>query len=283
MIEDDGSGHLQRGGAGLTRLRPGHRVGPSRRRGATGTAAGAIRTDREGRRSRSRPRASCRTGRAPPRCTPASRPPQSSPRPAQRPGGRAHPAVTLNDAVPVLPPSFPVTVCAPADVAVQLAPLQEPFGPIEKLVLAVTSPSEWFEASKPSAVYACEPPAVIDALEGLTTMWSRTAVTWREAVPVAPRRLPVTVWMPAAEAVQVAARQDPSGEIENAALDVTSPRELLYWSRPSVLYTPASRQRRSSPRPAPAPDGRVLPRSRPTTPCPSCHRRLRSPYARRRP
>jgi hypothetical protein len=62
------------------------------------------------------------------------------------------PAVTLNDAVPVLPPSFPVTVCAPADVAVQVAPLQEPFGPIEKLVLDVTSPSEWFEASKPSAV-----------------------------------------------------------------------------------------------------------------------------------
>src|SRR6476659_3392411 len=67
-------------------------------------------------------------------------------------------------------------------------------------------------------------------------MWSRTAVTWREAVPVAPSRLPVTVWMPAAEAVQVAARQEPSGEIENAALDVTSPRELLYWSRPCAVY-----------------------------------------------
>ena len=68
------------------------------------------------------------------------------------------------------PPSLPVTVCAPADVAVQLAPVQDPFGPIEKVVKVVTSPSELFEASKPSAVYACEPPAAIDALEGLITM-----------------------------------------------------------------------------------------------------------------
>ena len=51
----------------------------------------------------------------------------------------------------------------------QLAPVQDPFGPIEKVVLDVTSPSELFEASKPSAVYACEPPAPIDALEGLIT------------------------------------------------------------------------------------------------------------------
>ena len=48
--------------------------------------------------------------------------------------------------------------------------MQDPFGPIEKVVLDVTSPSELLEASKPSAVYACEPPAVIDALAGLTTM-----------------------------------------------------------------------------------------------------------------
>ena len=80
------------------------------------------------------------------------------------------PAVTFNDAVPVLPPSLPVTVWIPASVAVQLAPVQDPFGPIEKVVLDVTSPSELFEASKPSAVYACEPPAPIDPLEGLITM-----------------------------------------------------------------------------------------------------------------
>jgi len=104
------------------------------------------------------------------------------------------PAVTLNDAVPVLPPSFPVTVCAPEAVAVQVAPLQEPFGPIEKLVLDVTSPSGLPDPSNPCATYVCEPPATIEALEGLTTMWSSAPpVTCREALPVAPLRVPVTV------------------------------------------------------------------------------------------
>ena len=50
--------------------------------------------------------------------------------------------MTCSDAVPVLPPSLPVTVCAPATVAVQVAPVQEPLGPIVNVVLAVTSPSE---------------------------------------------------------------------------------------------------------------------------------------------
>ena len=83
---------------------------------------------------------------------------------------RTAPAVTCREAVPVLPLFVPVTVCGPATDAVQVAPVQDPSGAIEKLVLAVTSPSELFEASKPSAVYACEPPAPIDALEGLITM-----------------------------------------------------------------------------------------------------------------
>ena len=45
-------------------------------------------------------------------------------------------------------------------------PVHEPFGAIENVVLDVTSPSELLPASKPCAVYACEPPAVIDALAG---------------------------------------------------------------------------------------------------------------------
>ena len=61
-------------------------------------------------------------------------------------------AFTCSDAVLVLPASLPVTVCGPAAVAVQVAPVQEPFGAIEKVVRAVTSPSELLEASKPSAV-----------------------------------------------------------------------------------------------------------------------------------
>ena len=54
--------------------------------------------------------------------------------------------------MPVLPPSLPVTVCGPATVAVQLAPVQDPSEEIEKLVEAVTSPSELFEASNPWAL-----------------------------------------------------------------------------------------------------------------------------------
>ncbi len=80
------------------------------------------------------------------------------------------PAVTVSEAVLVFPESLPVTVCTPATVAVQLAPVQDPFGPIENVVEAVTSPSELLEASKPSAVYDCEPPAAVVALAGLITM-----------------------------------------------------------------------------------------------------------------
>ena len=59
------------------------------------------------------------------------------------------PAVTLNDPALVFPESFPVTVCAPATVAVHTFPLHDPLGAIENTVEAVTSPSELFEASNP--------------------------------------------------------------------------------------------------------------------------------------
>ena len=52
------------------------------------------------------------------------------------------PAVTVRLAVPVFPPSVPVTVWAPATVALQLAPVQLPSGPMEKVVAPVTSPRE---------------------------------------------------------------------------------------------------------------------------------------------
>ena len=69
----------------------------------------------------------------------------------------------------VLPPLLPVTVCAPAFVAVQTLPVQEPSGPIVNVVEPVTSPSELLEASNASAVYVREPPAAIDADTGLIT------------------------------------------------------------------------------------------------------------------
>ena len=73
-------------------------------------------------------------------------------------------------ATPLFPESSPVTVCAPATFAVHTFPLHDPSGPIEKTVDAVTSPRALPDLSKPSAVYACEPPAATVALAGLTTM-----------------------------------------------------------------------------------------------------------------
>src|SRR6266540_2690420 len=126
------------------------------------------------------------------------------------------PGFTVSDPVLVFPELLPVTVCEPETVAVQTFAVHEPFARIENVVRAVTSPSELFAASKPSAVYVCEPPALIVALAGLITMWSTPDVlTCSEAVPVVPASVPVTVCAPATEAVQVASVQEPSGAIEN--------------------------------------------------------------------
>src|SRR5919201_2673532 len=146
-------------------------------------------------------------------------------------------AVTVSEAVLVFPPSLPVTVCGPAAVAVQLAPVHVPSGEIENVVNGVTSPSELFAASKASAVYVCEAAASTVALAGLITMWSRTApLTCSVAVPVLPAFVPVTVCAPETGAVHVAPVQEPFGEIENVVPEVRSPSELSYWSRPSAVY-----------------------------------------------
>ena len=138
--------------------------------------------------------------------------------------------------MPVLPAFVPVTVWAPADVAVQLAPLQEPFGPIENVVVEVTSPSELSYWSRPSAVYACEPPAAIVAEAGATARWSSgPAVTLNDAVPVLPPSFPVTVCAPADVAVQLAPLQEPFGPIEKVVLAVTSPSEWFEASKPSAV------------------------------------------------
>jgi hypothetical protein len=79
---------------------------------------------------------------------------------------------------------------------------------------------------------------VIVALDGLITIRAITplAVTWSEALPVAPPELPSTVCDPASEAVQEAATQEPSGAIVNVVLEVTSPSGLSYRSRPCAVY-----------------------------------------------
>jgi hypothetical protein len=135
-----------------------------------------------------------------------------------------------------LPAFVPVTVCAPADVAVQLAPEQEPFGPIENVVVEVTSPSELSNWSRPSAVYACEPPAAIVAEPGASAKWSSApAVTPNDAVLVLPPSFPVTVCAPAEVAVQLAPLQEPFGPIEKLVLAVTSPSEWFEASKPSAV------------------------------------------------
>ena len=60
------------------------------------------------------------------------------------------PALTVRLAVSVIRPvlvSAAVTVCAPATVALQVAPVHVPSGEIVKVMPAVTSPSELFNAS----------------------------------------------------------------------------------------------------------------------------------------
>jgi len=52
----------------------------------------------------------------------------------------------------VFAPFVPVTVCAPAIVAVQTLSVQEPFGAIEKVVAEVTSPRTLPAASTLCAV-----------------------------------------------------------------------------------------------------------------------------------
>src|SRR5919204_6049748 len=52
------------------------------------------------------------------------------------------PGVTVMPNVPVFPPYVAVTVCAPAAVAVQTLPVQDPSGEIENVVPDVTSPRE---------------------------------------------------------------------------------------------------------------------------------------------
>ena len=48
--------------------------------------------------------------------------------------------LTVSEAVPVLPLFVPVTVCAPAELAVQVAPVQEPFGHRAKLLASCEEP-----------------------------------------------------------------------------------------------------------------------------------------------
>jgi hypothetical protein len=62
------------------------------------------------------------------------------------------PTFTCRVAVPVLPLSVPVTVCGPAALAVQIAPVHEPSGDILNVVATVTSPKLLLLLSRPVAM-----------------------------------------------------------------------------------------------------------------------------------
>src|SRR4051812_9994953 len=143
---------------------------------------------------------------------------------------RGAPASTVSDAVELTPLFVAVIVGSPPPAAEQTLPLQDPSGAIEKLVPAVTSPSEFPPASKPCAVYDCEPPDAIVAVAGDTTMWSSAARgdAVNDAVPLFPPFVPVTVCGPAFVAEHVAPEHEPSGAIENVVPAVTSPNTFSY-------------------------------------------------------
>ena len=99
----------------------------------------------------------------------------------------------------------------------------------------MTSPSELSYWSRPWAVYDCDVPAAIEPSAGESARWSSgPAFTVSDAVPVLPAVIPVTVCGPAVVATQVVPLQEPSGAIVKVVDAVTSPSELLYWSRPSA-------------------------------------------------
>src|SRR3954462_3118171 len=124
------------------------------------------------------------------------------------------PGVTANDAVPVFDASVAVTVWAPAFVAVQVAPVHEPFGAIARLDAAVTSPRELSYWSRPSTVYVREPPAEIELADGERTRWSSgPAAPARPPPPASPPLVAVIVWTPAAVAVHDEAVHEPFGAI----------------------------------------------------------------------
>src|SRR5436305_374566 len=147
------------------------------------------------------------------------------------------PPVTCSEAVPVLPASVPVTVWPPTTDAVQVAPVQEPFGTMVNVVAPVTSPTELPYESRPSAVKDPFPPAAIVADGGETTRWSSAAgATVSVAVPLVAPAVAVTVSVPAVVVEQLFAVHDPPGAIVKCVFPVMSPSELPEASKASAAY-----------------------------------------------
>src|SRR5581483_6095266 len=126
--------------------------------------------------------------------------------------------LTCSEAVPVAPALVPVTVCAPAAVAVHTLAVHDPFGVRLNVVVPVTSPRLLLLASRPCAVNVWLLPAVTVALAGESTRWSSApgwtvtgacvadnapSVTVTHWLPAVRSAMPVKVWLPASAAVNV--------------------------------------------------------------------------------
>ena len=129
-----------------------------------------------------------------------------------------------------------MTVWAPAAVAVQVAPVQEPFGAIVNVVRGG-------DVAERVVVLVASLRGVGLRAAGGDRRGGRREREVVERARVDRQRgraglagvVPVTVWAPAAVAVQVAPVQEPLGAIVNVVPGVRSPSELSYWSRPCAV------------------------------------------------
>lgn len=121
-----------------------------------------------------------------------------------------------------------------------LSVADDPFGPIENTVDAVTSPSELFDASKPCAVYACEPPALIVAPAGLTTM--RSSAGGGGALPIVNESM-TEPWAPRVEGGTGRDSRSASGAYTASNVPMMFERKFRshLWRCTSVAYVTRAR------------------------------------------
>ena len=169
-------------------------------RGGTASRPCRTRSGRSRRSSRrSRRRASYRTGRGPRPCRPANRPARSSPRRARARGGRAPPAVTLSEAVPVFPSSLPVTVCGPASGrGAHVAGTRAVWGNRERRRRGHVAERVDRTHRNPRPCKPANRPRRSTRSAGVITMWSSVGVLTleRRRGALAPESCPVTVCAP---------------------------------------------------------------------------------------
>src|SRR5262245_49972180 len=128
-------------------------------------------------------------------------------------------AVTSRVAVPVKLPRLAVTVCAPAFVELQDAPVHVPFGAMVRTAPSVTSPVLFPKASTLCTEKACATPAGTDALVGVRTRpVGAPGTTVTETGTVNVSTVTVAVCGPATVNVHVVPVHEPLGVTVTTAL-----------------------------------------------------------------